>query len=148
MDHAMKRASRLTLFLLSIASEAALGQGGRGVVNSIDSIPNMTAAQRADLVTVNEELSLQAGALTVARNALAAAAFAEPRNPAAIPIMAGAVREAELAFVMARANALARIQASSNRLSPDQVAAWKMVAGLTPGGRGGRGVATYLILQR
>src|SRR5260370_15226054 len=36
MDHAMKRATRLTLFLLSIASEAALGQGGRGVVNSID----------------------------------------------------------------------------------------------------------------
>ncbi len=140
----MKRATRLTLFLLSIASEAALGQGGRGAVNSIDSIPSMTAAQRAELVRVNEELSLQAGAVTVARNALAAAAFAEPRNPAAIPIMAGAVREAELAFVMAHANALARIQTSSNRLSPDQIAAWKTVGGSTPGGRGGRGVATYL----
>ena len=129
----MKRATRLTLFLLSIASEVALGQGGRGVVNSIDSIPNMTAAQRTELVRVNEELSLQAGAGTVARNALAAAAFAEPRNPAAIPIMAGAVREAERAFVMAYANAFARIQASSNRLSPDQVATWKTVAGSTPG---------------
>jgi hypothetical protein len=94
---------------------------------------------------VNQELSLQARAVTVARNALAAAVFAEPRNPAAIPIMAGAVREAELAFVMAHANALARIQASSDRLSPDQVAAWKTVAGSTAGGgRGGRGAATYL----
>jgi hypothetical protein len=91
----------------------------------------MTDAQHVELVRVNEALSLQAGAVTVARNALAAAAFAEPRNPAAIQIMAGAVREAELAFVMAHANALDRIQASSNRLSPDQVAAWKTVAGST-----------------
>jgi hypothetical protein len=36
-------------------------------------------------------------AVIAARNALAAAVFAEPPNPAAIPIMAGAVREAELA---------------------------------------------------
>ena len=110
-----------------------MAREGRGVANAIDSIPNMTAAQRAELATVNEELSSQAAAVTAARNALAAAAFAEPRNPAAIPIMAGAVREAELAFVMAHANALAQIQASSNRLSPDQVAAWKIVAGSTPG---------------
>jgi hypothetical protein len=144
MDHAMKRATRLTLFLLSVASEAVLGQGGRGVVNSIDSVPNMTAAQRAELVRGSEALSLQAGAVTMARNALAAAAFAEPPNPAAIPIMAGAVREAELALAIAQANVLARIQESSNRLSPEQIAAWKTVGGSTPGGRGDRGVATYL----
>ena len=140
----MKR-TPITLVLLIIASQAALSQGGRGVANAIDSIPNLTAPQRAELGRVNRELSLQAGAVTAARNALAAAVFAEPRNPAAIPIMAGAVREAELAFVTARANALSQIQASPNRLSPDQVAGWKTVAGSTPGGgRGGRGVATYL----
>jgi len=80
----------------------------------------------------------------VSRSALAAAVFAEVRNPAAIAVMTGAVREAELALATTRANELARIQASSARLSPDQVTAWKLVAGSNPGGRGGRGAATYL----
>ncbi|MEO8369959.1 MAG: DUF1080 domain-containing protein [Candidatus Solibacter sp.] len=138
----MKRIG-ITVFLLCFATQAALCQGGRGGANAIDSIPNLTAAQRAEVVRANEALVQQAAAVTVARNALAATVFAEARNPAAISIMAGTVREAELAFVMARANELAKIQASAARLSPDQVTAWKAVAGTAAGGRGGRGAATY-----
>src|SRR5947209_12259318 len=146
MDHAMKQASGLALFLLSLALQAAFSQGGgRGGVNALDSVPNLSAEQRAALARVNEELSSQARAVTAARSALAQAAFAEPRNPAAIPIMAGAVREAELAFAMAYSDALARIQKSPARLSPDQLTAWTRVAGTAQTeGRGGRGAALYL----
>lgn len=130
----MIRVTGITLFVLTLTAQTP----------SIDTIPHLTPAQRVELVRVNDELSLPAGAVAAARNALAAAAFAEPRNPAAIRIMAGAVRDAELAFATARADALARIQASANRLSPDQATAWKTVAGAIPGGRGGRGPALYL----
>jgi len=142
----MRRVTCITLLLLSIALGPALSQGGgRGSANALDAIPNLTAAQRAALARVSAELSSPAGAVTAARTALAGATFAEPRNPAAIPIMAGAVREAELALAMALANALARVQTSPDRLSPDQVVAWTRVAAMPQGGgRGGRGAATYL----
>jgi 3-keto-disaccharide hydrolase len=83
---------------------------------------------------LNTELAPQLGAVTAARNALAAAVFAQPPNPAAIPIMAGAVREAELAL----AAAASRLQAT-----PEQL------AGLNGGGgRGGRGGAVYMTKQQ
>ena len=111
MDDAMCQVLFASIFLLCVATHAALAQ------------PNLTTTEHAALTRASEETAPHA-AVVAARNALAAAAFAEPPNPAAIPIMAGAVREAELAFAEARANALARIQATSDRLSPDQIAAW------------------------
>jgi len=145
MDHDMKRVTGITIVLLSVMLQAGLSQeGGRGNANTLNSVPGLTTAQRALLVRANEDLSLQAGAVTAARNALAAAALAEPRNPAAIPIMSGAVREAELALAIAHANVLARIQSSPDRLSPDQVAAWNRVASSAQGGGRGRGAAVYL----
>ena len=122
--------------ILIVTVHSAFSQGGRGGANPLDSIPNLSAPQRDALTRANAELAPQLGAITVARNALAAAVFAEPRTPAAIPIMASAVREAELAFAMARAAALTRIQ-----LSPAQIAAWTAGGG---GGRGGRGGALYM----
>ena len=118
----MRRAIGFTLFLMGFATQAALCQGGRGGANAIDSIPSLTAAQRAEVARANETLSQQAAAVAVSRSALAAAVFAEVRNPAAIAVMTGAVREAELALATTRANELARIQASSARLSRDQSA--------------------------
>lgn len=140
----MKSVAEIILVLLSVASHAALCQG-RGNNNPLDSIPNLTAAQRALLARASEDLSSPAGAVSAARNALAVATFAEPHNPAAISIMAGAVREAELAFAIAYGNALSRIQASNERLSPAQVGAWDRIYGNPQtGGRGGRGPAVYL----
>ena len=146
IDHDMKRATCIALFFLCVAPQPAVSQGGgRGGANTLNSIPNLTAAQRDALAHTNEELSPRAGAVTAARNALAAATFAEPPNSAAIRIMAGALREAELDFARAHADALAPIQASAARLSPDQIAAWSRVAGAPQrGGRGGRGAAIYL----
>jgi len=122
--------------ILIFTVHGAFAQGGRGGANPLDSIPNLSAPQRDALTRANAELAPHLGAITVARNALAAAVFAEPRTPAAIPIMASAVREAELAFALARAAALTRIQ-----LSPAQIAAWTATGG---GGRGGRGGVLYM----
>jgi hypothetical protein len=56
--------------------------------------------------------------------------------------MASAVREAELSFATARNAALARIQSSPDRLTPEQIAAWNPVS--AGGGRGGRGTPSYM----
>ena len=91
------------VLLSTLVMQIALAQGRGGGTNALEAIPNLTATQRATLARLTTELSAQIGAVSAARNALAAAAFAEPGNPAAIPIMAGAVREAELSFAVARA---------------------------------------------
>ncbi len=139
----MKQAVLVTLMLMGMAPVAGFSQGG-GRGGGIDTIAGLTAGQRAAIVAANGELSAQAAAVSAARNALAAVVFAEPGNPAAIPIMAGAVREAELALAVAHAQSLARIQASPDRLTPDQVAAWRGMPATPPGGRGGRGPGLFL----
>jgi len=79
-------------------------------------------------------LAPQAAAVAAARSALATATYAEPPNPAAIPIMAGAVREAELAL----ANA-------ALQLPSDQRAAFtRAIPNLATGGRGGGRPQSYL----
>lgn len=133
--------------LLTLAVQVALPQGGpgRGGANVLDSIPNLTTSQRAALTRVGVDLAPQAGAVTAARNALAAAVYAEPPNPAAIQVMSGAVREAELAFATARAGEVARIQSSPDRLSGAQLTAWNAIPpGQVPGSRGGRNPFPYM----
>ena len=93
-------------------------------------------SQNAPPMRIATDLAPQTGAVAAARRALAAAAFAEPRNPVAIQIMAGALREAELAL----ATAFARVQASLDRIPADQALAWIATAGTgAGGGRGGGG---------
>src|SRR5258705_10497145 len=87
----------------------------------------------AFVLQAESQLGPEAGAVTAARRALAAAVFAEPRNPVAIQIMVGAVRDAELSL----ATAFARMQASPDRIPADQVSAWITTAGAAAGG--GRG---------
>jgi hypothetical protein len=60
---------------------------------------------------------------------LTAAAFAEPRDQAAIRSKAEDVKKEELAVAHARADAFSKIQASANKLSPDQVAAFLAMGG-------------------
>src|SRR4051812_28681055 len=87
-------------------------------------------SQNAPPPRIATDLAPQTGAVVAARRALAAAAFAEPRNPVAIQIMAGALREAELAL----ATAFARIQTSPDRIPADQASAWIATAGTAAGG--------------
>ena len=137
--------NRAVLLLISVALHLASAQPGRGGANALDAIPHLTTAQRDALIRLNAELAPQAGAVTIARVALAGAVFGDPRNPAAIQIMAGAVRDAELAFATARASAVARMQGTSDRLSADQLTAWNALPPAAPGGgRGGRGAVPYM----
>lgn len=61
-------------------------------------------------------------AVTNARSALAAASLKVPRNDATIASAAAAVAAADLALAQAKASALAKIQASPDRLTREQVA--------------------------
>src|SRR5439155_12620864 len=67
--------------------------------------------------------------LTSARNALAAAAFAETRNDAAIRAKAESLQVAEMTLAQARADAFGRIQSSANKLAPDQVEVFVAMGG-------------------
>ena len=125
-----RRACWTAAVSLGLGWALAVAQGGRG------GIPNATVAQTAALAQINSGLAGQTQALTAARAALTAAALAEPRNDAAIQAKIDAVKAADLALANARADAFAKLQASPDRLSPDQVRALAAT-----GGGGGRGAA-------
>lgn len=110
----------------------APGGGGRG-----GGIPNVTPGQTAAIAQMNADLAPLNQSLAAARSAVLTAALASPRSDAAIQAKVDAVKAAELALAIARADAFAKIQASPNKLAPDQVAALAASGG--GGGRGGAG---------
>src|SRR2546423_302188 len=116
-----KNAALAIIVSLSFSGAFAFGQG-RG-------IPNLTARQTAELTRMATDLALPAQAVTAARTALTAAAFAQPRSDATIQAKAEAVRSAELALANARADAFGRLQISANKLAPDQIAAFLGMGG-------------------
>ncbi len=103
------------------------GGSGRGT------IPNIREAQVQALTKLSTDTMPLARALTAARNALTAATFALPRNDAAIRSKADAVEAAELAIASARAAAFGRIQASANKLTPQQVSVFAGMGGTFAG---------------
>jgi Domain of Unknown Function (DUF1080) len=132
--------ARIYLTALTVFSLFAQGQG-RG-------IPDLTEPQTAALTRLTAELTPQTQTVASARLALAASAFAEPRNDSEVHAKADAVGIAELALANARADAFAQVQASSAKLAPHQVAAVIAAGGAFrgaqagpggPGGGGGRG---------
>ncbi len=95
---------------------------------------NFNAAQQIALNSVNPTL---VNAATAARNALAAAAWNVPVNRVELAAKADALRDADLTLALARADLLARLQASPNKLNPAQLATARQNA--ATGGRGGAG---------
>lgn len=81
------------------------------------------------LTQMTDELMPLLHALTHARAALNAAAFSVPPVSANLRALATAVGDAELALARARANSFAKIQASPNMLSSEQVAAFLKMGG-------------------
>ena len=122
-------------FSLLVSSGLMLAQapGGRGA------IPNVTPEQTAALAEMNTGLAPMTQSLAAARTALVAASLADVRNDADIRAKVDAVKAAELAEANARADAFAKIQASPNKLAPDQLAALVASGGVAGGGRGGPG---------
>jgi hypothetical protein len=126
------------ILVTALSSLSLFAQGpGRG-------IPNLTEQQTAALAGMTADLTPPTQSVTTARASLTAAAFAEPRDDEAIQAKVEAVGVAELALANARADAFARLQASSARLAPNQIAALVAAGGRGgpgggPGGGGGRG---------
>jgi acetyl esterase/lipase len=95
---------------------------------------SLNAAQQLALNSLPPALAADAAA---ARNALAAASLAMPADPTGVMARAEALGQAELTLALARADLLARLQASPNRLNAAQLAQAVQQAA----GRGGRGAA-------
>jgi hypothetical protein len=107
---------KFCLFAL-VSSVCLHAQGGaRGV-------PGLTERQTHALEQMSSGLQPQLQAVASARSALTSAAFAEPRDPQSIDRKAEELRLAELSLANARADALAQLQSSGDKLNPEQVRA-------------------------
>ena len=107
-------------------------RGGRGPVPGFaGQVPTANAEQQAALSAAGAPIAALLVGVTTARSELTAAAFTQP---GALRAKAEALATAELNLALARATALAQIQASANRLSPEQVQA---LAGTPAAARGG-----------
>lgn len=115
------------------AAAAAAPQGGAG--RGRGGIPNATPEQTAAIAQMNTDLAPLTQTLATARTAVTAASLTQPRDNAAIQAKVADLKSAEIALANARADEFAKIQASPNKLSPDQVTALAAFGG----GRGGRG---------
>jgi hypothetical protein len=100
-------------------------------------LPGATAEQTQAVAAMNAALADATAAVATARAALATATFADVKNTGAITAAVEKVRVAELALATKRAEEFAKLQASPNKLSPEQVTAL-IAAGGNAGG-GGRG---------
>ncbi len=106
------------------------GRGGRG-------IPNATLQQSEAVARLNADLAGLTQRLNTARAELIPAALMQPRSQTVIQAKADAIRAAELALANARADGLAKLQASPDRLSSAQITA--LAALVAAPGRGGGG---------
>jgi hypothetical protein len=116
------------------AAAQGRGRGGRG-----GGLPGATPEQTQAVIDMNAALTEQTAAVASARNELAAATFAQPKNVAGITAAVEKLRAAELALASKRAAAFAALQAGPNKLNPEQVKALIAAGGNAGRGRGGRG---------
>jgi hypothetical protein len=120
------------------AVAASFGAGGRGGGTggaARTSMPHVTAKQAIALTEMTSGLTAQSQTLTAIRAGVIQAALTLPRNDAAIRAKVDDVAAAELALANARADALAKIQSTPDKLDAEQLA-W-LVAGGGSYGQGG-----------
>lgn len=115
--------------------------GGRGGAPAPVLIQGLTAAQIAP-TGMTDALTKANTAVTDARTQLNAAIFAGSADMAAIKAKVDNLAQAELALAGARADTIAKIQASAGKLTPEQL------AGLANPGRGGRGGGGPTVLTK
>ena len=117
------------------AAGGGIGRGGGGGgAGAPGGVPNMTSNQVGLLMQMTGITQKFTPAVTAARAAVTAAALAEPRDDAAIKAKVEALGTAELALATARAEALAKIQASSDKLAPAQLTALVAMGGVIVSG--------------
>jgi hypothetical protein len=101
---------------------AAAGRGGRGRIAAVP-LPHVSVVQGNALIQMNGNMTQLTQALSDARTSVTTASITLPRSNSAIQSKVDAAAAAELGLAIARADALAKLQASSNKLDPDQLAA-------------------------
>jgi hypothetical protein len=109
---------------------ASFGRGGAGGAagGTRTSMPHATTKQAAALIRTNTSLEPRMQDLTAARAETAMASLSTPRNNSAIQAGVNAVVAAELALALARADALAAIQATPDKLDAEQLS-WLVTSG-------------------
>jgi hypothetical protein len=112
---------------LSPAQINAVSAGGapaRGAAAPVNGgIPNMTSNQVAALTQLTGSVQQPTQSVAAARTELNSATFAQPRDDNAIKSKLDSVAASELALANVRADALAKIQSSPDKLSTEQIAA-------------------------
>jgi len=119
--------------LVAAGGNAGGGRGGRGANTGgrapavgATAIPHSTAAQGNALNQMALDTASLLTALTEARAAVIAASLTAP---ATIPAKVDAAAAAELNLANARSSAMAKIQASANKLDPEQITALVAMSG-------------------
>ena len=109
------------------------GRGGQGGGNRSfgtgGTIPNITRAQVDALTGLTNQILPLTRAVTDARAALNAASVAGTPNSPALLAAVDALKSAELQVATTRAAAFAKVQASRNKLTPNQVTAFLALGG-------------------
>jgi sugar phosphate isomerase/epimerase len=124
----------------ALAAPGAAG-GGRGAAAAPVLIQGLTTEQIAP-TGMADALTKANAAVTDARNQLNAAIFAGTADMAAIKSKVDNLAQAELTLAAARSDTIAKIQASANKLTPEQLA--NLASGGRGGGRGGAAGPTVL----
>jgi len=109
------------------------GRGGRG------GLPNATPAQNDAFAAMTTALAPLTTALQTAQTNLATASLKNPAGSEAIRAASEEVGKAQAALAQARADQLAKIQNSANKLNAEQVAAVGQANGVPAPARGGGG---------
>ena len=122
------------------APPAASARGGPAGGRGRGGLPGATPEQTQAVADMNTALAPLNSAVTTARTELATATFVDVLNEAAIRAAVERLRLAELALASKRAEEFAKLQASPNKLTQEQVGALIAAGGNLPAaGRGGRG---------
>src|SRR4051812_26907098 len=116
--------------IAALALAGGGGGGGRGGYRT--SMPHATAKQASALLDMTAALQSQMQTLNRARAQVTLAALSPPADDAAIQSKVDAVEAAESTVARARADALAKLQSTPDRLDSEQ-AAWLVAAGGTYG---------------
>ena len=114
----------------------APGGGGRGGGGARGGIAGATAQQNTAIAAATTNLAALQIVVTTAQTDLAAASLRFSRNSPEIAAKAKALGDAELLLAQGRADAMAKIQSSPEKLNPDQLLAFQQQNGAPRGGRG------------
>lgn len=109
--------------VISAQTPDATRAAGKGGAASPGAIPNATEAQAKAVGAINLATLNLLTAVSTARTELATAAFSGKKDEALIRAKVDALAQAELKLALSRADEFGRLQASANKLTPEQIAA-------------------------